>query len=79
MILPDLIELTGKIKEIDQHITIETAGTKYQKVDCDLMSISPKLSNSTPYDREGGKFAEQHEELAVLGRVAVVAKVGRIR
>ena len=33
MILPDIVELTQKIKEIDQHITIETAGTMYQKVD----------------------------------------------
>lgn len=63
MILPDLTDLTEKIKEIDQHITIETAGTVYQKVQCDLMSISPKLANSTPHDREGGKFAEKHEEL----------------
>jgi 7-carboxy-7-deazaguanine synthase len=63
MILPDLVELAEKIKEIDHHITIETAGTVYQKVNCDLMSISPKLSNSTPHDREGGKFAVQHEEL----------------
>jgi 7-carboxy-7-deazaguanine synthase len=63
MILPDLVELTEKIKEIEQHITIETAGTSYQKVHCDLMSISPKLSNSTPHEREDGKFAAQHEEL----------------
>ena len=64
MILPDIVELTEKIKEIDQHITIETAGTMYQKVICDLMSISPKLSNSTPYDREEGKSrGTQHEEL----------------
>jgi 7-carboxy-7-deazaguanine synthase len=63
MILPDLAELTAKIKEIEQHITIETAGTVYQKVACDLMSISPKLANSTPVEREDGKFAEQHEEL----------------
>ena len=54
MILPEIAELTEKIKAIDQHITIETAGTMYQKVVCDLMSISPKLSNSTPYDREEG-------------------------
>src|ERR687893_225499 len=27
MILPDIGDLTDKIKEIDQHITIETAGT----------------------------------------------------
>jgi len=63
MILPDIVELTQKIKEIDQHITIETAGTMYQNVICDLMSISPKLSNSTPYDREEGIYAEKHEEL----------------
>lgn len=63
MILPDLVELTEKIKDIDQHITIETAGTVYHQVKCDLMSISPKLSNSTPHEREEGKYAEQHEEL----------------
>jgi 7-carboxy-7-deazaguanine synthase len=63
MIWTDLPEFTQKIKDIDQHITIETAGTVYQKVICDLMSISPKLSNSTPHDREDGKFAEQHEKL----------------
>jgi 7-carboxy-7-deazaguanine synthase len=63
MILSDLPELSQKIKDIDQHITIETAGTVYQKVVCDLMSISPKLSSSTPYDREEGKFAARHEEL----------------
>ena len=63
MILPDLTELTQKVKDIDQHITIETAGTKYQQVSCDLMSISPKLANSTPFEREEGRFAEQHEEL----------------
>lgn len=62
MILPDIRELTEKVKEIDQHITIETAGTVYQSVLCDLMSISPKLSNSTPHDREDGKFAAHHEE-----------------
>jgi 7-carboxy-7-deazaguanine synthase len=63
MILSDLPELSQKIKDIDQHITIETAGTVYQKVVCDLMSISPKLSNSTPHEREEGKFAAHHEEL----------------
>ena len=31
-----------------RHITIETAGTLYLPVECDLMSISPKLANSTP-------------------------------
>jgi 7-carboxy-7-deazaguanine synthase len=45
------------------HITIETAGTVYHQVVCDLMSISPKLANSTPHEREGGRWAGQHERL----------------
>jgi 7-carboxy-7-deazaguanine synthase len=55
--------LTERLKEMDLHITIETAGTVYQKVACDLMSISPKLANSTPHRREGGKWAAKHESL----------------
>ncbi len=27
------------------------------------MSISPKLANSTPWEREGGRYAAQHERL----------------
>src|SRR6185437_1878243 len=45
------------------HITVETAGTVYQRVACDLMSISPKLKNSVPVEREGGRWAAQHERL----------------
>ena len=56
-------QLTKGLKELDLHITIETAGTVYAPVTCDLMSISPKLKNSTPVKREGGKYAEQHERL----------------
>ena len=41
------------------HITIETAGTVFAPVACDLMSISPKLANSTPE----GVFKAQHEKL----------------
>ncbi|MCH9033066.1 MAG: hypothetical protein IID42_01010 [Planctomycetes bacterium] len=42
-------------------MTIETAGTVWQEVSCDLASISPKLSNSTPVDREDGRWADRHE------------------
>jgi len=63
MIAPEIVELTQKIRTIEHHITIETAGTVFQPVECDLMSISPKLSNSTPHDREGGRWADQHERL----------------
>lgn len=54
-------ELTAKLKQRGYHITIETAGTVFKPVACDLMSISPKLSNSTPWKREKGRFARMHE------------------
>jgi 7-carboxy-7-deazaguanine synthase len=55
--------LTERLREQGLHITIETAGTVYQPVQCDLMSISPKLSNSTPHRREGGRWATRHDSL----------------
>jgi 7-carboxy-7-deazaguanine synthase len=61
MISPDIIRLTERIRYLGLHVTIETAGTVYHPVACDLMSISPKLANSTPHQREGGKWAAQHE------------------
>jgi 7-carboxy-7-deazaguanine synthase len=63
MIAPMVAVLTQKLKELDLHITIETAGTVYAPVTCDLMSISPKLANSTPHKREAGKWAAQHDRL----------------
>lgn len=61
MIDPEIEILTEKLKGIEHHITIETAGTVFKPVTCDLMSISPKLANSTPHEREGGRWAAQHE------------------
>ena len=63
MIAPGIAELTQELKQLGLHITIETAGTVYHPVACDLMSISPKLANSTPHQREAGKWAAQHERL----------------
>ncbi|MBN1804243.1 MAG: 7-carboxy-7-deazaguanine synthase QueE [Sedimentisphaerales bacterium] len=49
MINPDLPQLLKEIKTAGKHITIETAGIAYVPgLPCDLMSISPKLSNSVP-------------------------------
>jgi 7-carboxy-7-deazaguanine synthase len=59
MIAPEIEALTAGLREADRHITIETAGTVFKPVMCDLMSISPKLANSTPE----GQFAAQHERL----------------
>ena len=63
MIQQEIVQLTQRLKDLDLHITIETAGTVYQPVTCDLMSISPKLANSTPTLREDGRWAAQHDRL----------------
>ena len=63
MIHVGIVELTHRLKEHEMHITIETAGTVFEPVVCDLMSISPKLANSTPTRREGGRWAAQHDRL----------------
>ncbi|GIK17701.1 MAG: 7-carboxy-7-deazaguanine synthase [Planctomycetota bacterium] len=57
----DVVELTRRLRDDGRHITIETAATVYKPVMCDLASLSPKLANSTPLARDGGKFAEAHE------------------
>ena len=61
MIMPDVVELCSALKDCNYHITMETAATVYKPVSIDLASLSPKLSNSTPNDREGGRFAAAHE------------------
>jgi 7-carboxy-7-deazaguanine synthase len=48
MLFAELIPLCTALHNAGWHITIETSGTLYLPVVCDLMSISPKLSNSTP-------------------------------
>ena len=54
-----LPQLTQQLKKSAKHITIETAGITFvPDLPCDLMSISPKLTNSTPADN---KLAEMHE------------------
>ena len=59
MIAPEIVALTERLRALGMHITVETAGTVFKPVACDLMSISPKLSNSTP----AGPWAAQHERL----------------
>jgi 7-carboxy-7-deazaguanine synthase len=54
----EIEELTARLKREGFHITIETAATIFKPVSCDLMSLSPKLANSTPE----GTFARMHEE-----------------
>lgn len=63
MIAPGIVELTWRLKQTALHITVETAGTVDRPVVCDLMSISPKLANSTPHTADGGRWAAQHDRL----------------
>lgn len=60
MIADGIADLTRRLAGRGLHITIETAGTVDAAVACDLMSISPKLANSIPHERDGGKWAEMH-------------------
>jgi 7-carboxy-7-deazaguanine synthase len=48
MLFAELIPLCQRLRARHWHITIETAGTLYLPLECDLMSISPKLANSAP-------------------------------
>ena len=62
MIAPDLPELATVLKKQKKHITIETAGTILPNgIPCDLASLSPKLSNSTPPPERDPAWAKKHE------------------
>ncbi|MCJ7674229.1 MAG: 7-carboxy-7-deazaguanine synthase QueE [Sedimentisphaerales bacterium] len=68
---PDLPQLAQPLKAAGRHITIETAGIVFvPDLPCDLMSISPKLTNSTPDDL---RLAAIHEDsrldIAVLRKL----------
>ena len=70
MIDAELPKLTRELKAADKHITIETAGIAYiADMPCDLMSISPKLSNSTP-------AVEDRRRKSVIGSLAPTPVVG---
>jgi 7-carboxy-7-deazaguanine synthase len=62
MIALDLAELADALKKQGKHITIETAGSILPNgIPCDLASISPKLSNSTPSPERDPAWAKKHE------------------
>jgi 7-carboxy-7-deazaguanine synthase len=59
---PGIDELAARLKAGGSHVTIETAATIFKTVPCDLISLSPKLSNSTPWRKEKGRFAAMHDK-----------------
>lgn len=71
MISRELPELARAMKDIGKHITVETAGIVFvPDLSYDLMSISPKLSNSTPTDH---KQAAEHQKVKL--NLAVLQKL----
>lgn len=65
MLPPAIVPLSHALRDAGFHITIETAGTIVRPVACDLMSLSPKLANSTPTGDSrdpSGAWAERHEQ-----------------
>jgi 7-carboxy-7-deazaguanine synthase len=61
MLFAEMIPLCEKLRSLDRHITIETAGTLFLPVKCDLMSISPKLAGSGPNVAEHPHWSRRHE------------------
>ena len=61
MLFAEMLPLCDRLHAGGWHITIETAGTLFLPVQCDLMSISPKLANSTPPLERAGKWHDRHD------------------
>ncbi len=61
MLFAELIPLSERLSAAGRHITVETAGTLYLPVVCDLMSISPKLANSAPSEEQSPQWRVRHE------------------
>ena len=60
MIHPTLVDFCQRLRECGKHITIETAGTVDLRLECDLISISPKLASSAPSAESAGNWHEVH-------------------
>lgn len=60
MLFAELIPLSARLEEAGHHVTVETAGTLHLPVACHLMSISPKLANSTPSETQAGRWSARH-------------------
>ena len=61
MLFDPIVQLCDELRQRGLFITIETAGTIFRELDCDLMSISPKMANSDPHPPQAG-VAGQHGE-----------------
>ncbi len=65
LLQPNIVALTHELRAAKRIVTIETAGTVYRPVAADLMSISPKLSNSQPSVERSARWAKRHAARSV--------------
>lgn len=59
LLQPQIVPLCEALRSLGKVVTIETAGTVYRPAPADLMSISPKLPNSTPWS--DARWSSRHE------------------
>ena len=58
----EIDQLCVILKEHNKIITIETNATIYRNIRADLISMSPKLSSSTPTEKQDAKWHVRHEK-----------------
>ncbi len=62
MVVKELPALCRRLHDLGRHITIETAGTVFQELTCDLLSLSPKLASSTPSPDRDSRWHRLHAD-----------------
>ena len=62
-IYSELPWLVQAFKNAHKTVTVETAGTIFKETNADLISLSPKLSNSTPSEIEFPNESKRHSQL----------------
>ena len=56
------VGLASMLRAAGLHLTIETAGTIDREIECDLMSISPKLASSSPDASKHPHWSQLHQQ-----------------
>lgn len=65
LLQPDTVSLCEQLLAADHFVTIETAGTVFRPAPASLMSISPKLANSSPARIDSAdaiRWQKRHEQ-----------------
>lgn len=76
LLQPEIVPLAEGLRRAGRVVTVETAGTVFRPIEADLMSISPKLSNSTPTTstRWRGRHDRDRDQPEVLRQLMKVSR-----